>query len=276
MLSLMERFVCSEVLLANSSPIKFLRINLDDGEVLLPASSINVGFGAKALIKKISLVNQIKVRHFYYNVKLFLKTIVEKLRERSPLKYNLTRAISSVSPTQISTLSEAIIRKRFNTLMELMVESKWVSSITADKAEAQYSGLVRNANFISEMKGFDMQSDRVDELYSKLLSRSKDFAELWFIVRQVLILSHGNACVESGFSINKSLLQENMKNESLVAQKIVFDGIQHDGGYLKVNIIQDMLRYVRNSRKAYENAEEENRKRQTEAENQKVQKKRLN
>ena len=25
-----------------------------------------------------------------------------------------------------------------------------------------------------------MQSDRVDELYSKLLSRSKDFAELWF------------------------------------------------------------------------------------------------
>ena len=35
------------------------------------------------------------------------------------------------------------------------------------------------------MKGFDMQIDRLDELYS----RSKDFAELWFIVRQVLILS---------------------------------------------------------------------------------------
>ena len=225
MLSLMERFVSPEVLLANSSPIKLLRINLDDGEVLLPASSINVGFGAKALIKKISAVNQIKVRNFYYNVKLFLKTIVEKLRERSPLKYKLTRVISSLSPTQISTLSEAIIRKRFNTLMELMVESNWVSSITADKAEVQYSGLVRNANFTSEMKGFDIQSDRVDGLYSKLLSRSKDFAELWFIVRQVLILSHGNACVESGFSINKILLQENMKNESLVAQRIVFDGI---------------------------------------------------
>ena len=84
---------------------------------------------------------------------------------------------------QISTLSEAIIYKRFNTLIELMVESKWVSSITADKAEVQYCGLVWNANFISEMKSFDMQSDRVDELYSKLLSRSKDFAELWFIVR---------------------------------------------------------------------------------------------
>ena len=144
---------------------------------------------------------------------------------------------------QISALSEAIICKWFNTLMELMVESKWVSKITAGKAEVQYSDLVWNVNFISEMKGFNMQSDRVGELYSKLLSRSKDFPELWFIVRQVLILSHGNARVESGFSINKSLLQENMKNEALVA---VFDGIQHDSGYLKVNISQDMLCYLCN------------------------------
>ena len=57
MLSLMERVVHSKVLLANSSPTKSLRINLDDEEVLLPASSINVGFGAKALIKKIFTVN---------------------------------------------------------------------------------------------------------------------------------------------------------------------------------------------------------------------------
>ena len=123
MISLMERFVRSEVLLANSCPIKLLRINLDDKEVLLPASSINVSFGPKVFIKKISTVNQIKVRNYYYDVKLLLKTIVEKLRERSRLKYKLTRAISSLSPTQISTLSEAIIRKQFNILMELMVES---------------------------------------------------------------------------------------------------------------------------------------------------------
>ena len=124
MLSLMERFVHSEVLLANSSPIKLLCKNLDDKEVLLTASSISVCFGVKALIKKIFMVNQIKVRNFYYNMKFFLKTIVEKLGQCSPLKYKLTRAISSLSPTQISTLSKAIIRKQFNTLMELMVESK--------------------------------------------------------------------------------------------------------------------------------------------------------
>ena len=49
---------------------------------------------------------------------------------------------------QISAFSEAIICKRFNTLIELMIESKWVSKITAGKAEVQYSGLVRIANYI--------------------------------------------------------------------------------------------------------------------------------
>ena len=99
----------------------------------------------------------------------------------------------------------------------------------------------------------------VDELYGKLLSRFKDFDELWFIVGTLVILSHGNARMESGFSISKRFLQENMKNESLVAQRIAFDGTQHDGGYLKVKISQDMLCYVRNSHKVYENAKEENR-----------------
>ena len=52
MLIVVERFVRSEVLSANSSPIKLLRINLDHNEFFLPASSVNVGFGAKALIEK--------------------------------------------------------------------------------------------------------------------------------------------------------------------------------------------------------------------------------
>ena len=120
------------------------------------------------------------------------------------------------------------------------------------------------------MKRFDMQNDRVGELYSKLLSRSKDFNELWFIVKQVLIFPYGNALVVSEFSVQKSLLQESLKNERVVVQRIVFHNIQHDIGYLKVNISQDMLRYVRNSRKAYEN-----RVRCKQAEKQKVEKKRL-
>ena len=39
------------------------------------------------------------------------------------------------------------------------------------------------------------------------------------------ILSHGNACVESGFSANEEMLVENMSESSFVAQRMVFHAV---------------------------------------------------
>ena len=47
---------------------------------------------------------------------------------------------------------------------------------------------------------------------------------------QSLILSHGSAAVESGFSINNDMLVENLLEESLVGQRIVYDS------YCRVNV----------------------------------------
>ena len=41
----------------------------------------------------------------------------------------------------------------------------------------------------------------------------------------MLILSYGQATVERGFSINTALVVENLKEESVVSQRIVFDAI---------------------------------------------------
>ena len=45
------------------------------------------------------------------------------------------------------------------------------------------------------------------------------------IVRLCLILSHGNARVKSGFSINENQLQVNMKESSIVLQHLAYEGI---------------------------------------------------
>ena len=42
----------------------------------------------------------------------------------------------------------------------------------------------------------------------------------------VLMLSHGQASVESGFSVNEELLIENMEEETIVAQRNVFDAVR--------------------------------------------------
>ena len=61
-----------------------------------------------------------------------------------------------------------------------------------------------------------------------------------------LILSQGNACVESGFATNEQLLEADIKEQSSVARRIVYEGVSEEGGILKVDIRKKMLADVKN------------------------------
>ena len=52
---------------------------------------------------------------------------------------------------------------------------------------------------------------------------------------QLLILSHGNACVESSFSVNENMLVENLHEKSLLSHRIVYN-FMVNGGILEVNV----------------------------------------
>lgn len=62
------------------------------------------------------------------------------------------------------------------------------------------------------------------------------FRYLENILKKILILSHGNAFVERGFSINKEIEIENQINRSIVAQKRVYNAVQAVGGLDRVEI----------------------------------------
>jgi len=66
---------------------------------------------------------------------------------------------------------------------------------------------------------------RLDKFYSDLLINNVNKHHLWTVVKLVLVLSHGNASVERGFSVNKELLMENVLEETVVSQRIVYDAI---------------------------------------------------
>ena len=60
--------------------------------------------------------------------------------------------------------------------------------------------------------------------------------ELREVVKLVMILSYGNACVESGISVNEKVLVENMSEGSFVAWRMVFDGVMNEGGISTVDV----------------------------------------
>ena len=46
---------------------------------------------------------------------------------------------------------------------------------------------------------------------------------MWHIYKFVFVLSHGQSYVERGFSVNKELIDINMKEKSLVAQGFIYE-----------------------------------------------------
>lgn len=94
-------------------------------------------------------------------------------------------------------------------------------------------------------------------------------------LKKILILSHGNAFVERGFSINKEVIVENQLAKSLVAQRQVYDAIQALGGLDNIVIDKQMILKIRNARSLYnEGLKEAKKKSKTEA-NENLNKRRL-
>jgi len=65
---------------------------------------------------------------------------------------------------------------------------------------------------------------------------SKNYGDLWVVAKIILCLSHGQAQVERGFSINKEISCTNLKHKTLVAKRLVSDHITCAGGLKNVKI----------------------------------------
>ena len=107
---------------------------------------------------------------------------------------------------------------------------------------------------------FDWNKGHLDVFFHKTIRSKEEFKEIWSFFQIVFAQSHGNACVQSGFSVNTDMLVENLKEESLVAQRRVYDSIVASGGVLNVNITSGMLTYSRQSKQKGEKATTEEEK----------------
>ena len=108
-----------------------------------------------------------------------------------------------------------------------MYEAHCVSAQTADCAKVQFTDLCASAGNELEplFKSFAASDAKLDAFYFEVLGDKSQFSALWQIVKLTLILSHGNAAVESGFSINNDMLVENLLEDSLVGQRTVYDSM---------------------------------------------------
>ena len=87
----------------------------------------------------------------------------------------------------------------------------------------------------------------MDTLFYECMA-NESYKSLFSVVKLILILSHGQATVERSFSVNKEVEVENLKEHTLVAQRIVCDHVNSVGGVLKVELSKPLLLSVKMSR----------------------------
>lgn len=227
--SLMRIVVKPEVLdELNGKSFKLIKFDLSKSENLLHPQLIQLPTATKSLLKASTLTNE-KKKIFMKECKAVVIELLDKLQERSPLNYLICRNASSLLPSEIVKDKIKSI-KSFSRLVEKLYDMKWLVSEDADLAKKQYETLAHTAN--SELKDkfllFKSQ-DRLDVFYSDIMHGNSKYKKCWNVFKLIFTVSHGQASVERGFSINKELLTDNLQEVSLISQRIVYDYIHESG-----------------------------------------------
>jgi len=252
--TLMTRFVKKAVLSAADTVVKLSKVDVTSKENLCSYKDVDIGVAAKAEMRHIKASDR---EHMQFRMECiqFLSAMTAKILERSPLKYPFVRFASALAPVSVM-LGTTSTQENFRRLVETLYEANCVTAQTADSAKVQFTDLCTSASNEQEplFKNFSASDDKLDAFYFEVLGDRTEFSALWHVVKLILIVSHGNAAVESGFSINNDMLVENLLEESLIGQRTVYDAIQKAGGLLSVNIDKRMLQSVRAARSRWEEA----------------------
>lgn len=144
-------------------------------------------------------------------------------------------------------LKQSVRKSRVSTALEVFVENKRMTPSAADIVKRDYKLLCENKDVRIVLEAFKRDKQRLDELFHTILEVSGTSAAVKTFVCQVLILFHGNAAVERSFSINKECLVENLLEESLIGQRVVYDAVASAGGVAAVDIPKAMIHAVRNA-----------------------------
>ena len=114
----------------------------------------------------------------------------------------------------------------FGRLVDKLFESKWLSSEKSDLAKKEYDTLIQSANQELKDKFLGFKSEgRIDIFFSELMHGIPKYKNCFEVFKLIFVLSHGQAAVERGFSVNKELLTENLEEVSLISQRLVYDHI---------------------------------------------------
>ncbi|XP_067266323.1 uncharacterized protein [Chanodichthys erythropterus] len=289
--SLLKRFMKPDAL--PSTPYKLVRIEVTDHKLWLSPKDVDIGMGAAAVIKELtkagakSGVSELGVLQFK-DCQNALSSMCKKALDKCPLKYAIVRNMTCLDPGQMCTNPDECLQK-MKCLIQKFVQEKQLSGgisaairgcrkcwlvytyrsfVTGDVIAQQFEKVLFNEAKAVEFLSFrPSEKSRVDVFLQQYL---QSYPELWTFCQSLLLLSHGQAEVERGFSTNKEVETCNMAEDTVITQRLICDHVKVCGGVAEVPLTKELISYCASARSRYrEHLEEERRKKKKEEQSKK-------
>lgn len=257
--TVMRRFIKKDIL----DSTVLTKIDIMKPNNIVGAKNVNLGYATRQALRSCQL-NDKDILLFRTECLMVLQQFCQKLLTKSPLNYKLVKSITFCDPA-VMTASIKNTLSRLMTTLEIFVDSRWLSSNVADRIENELSALMQKSTFLEVAKLYSRET-RLDHFWSNAFLINNISENSIAFIKKICTLSHGNASVERGFSVNKECLIDNLKEESLVGQRIVWSAIKLAGGLENIEISKEMILCVRNARSYYMETLEQKKKEEKELE----------
>ena len=190
---------------------------------------VDIGAAAKNSFDKVCLSAE-KKRKFRKECKGAIVCILLKLLERLPTNKMIVVQAASLSPQNMHR-NPAKASRRFKSLADNLFAMKKITSKVADNAKDQFrnfleTDVIKHAEKFAE---FDFRQTRLDDFLYPFLCTKKEYSDLWIVCQLIFTMNHGQAYTERGFSINQKVSDTNMEDDSLIAQRLIYDVIKKTG-----------------------------------------------
>ena len=261
----MQLIVKPDIVANCSSAIDLKCIDLDDKNVIMKPKDMNIGFGTRNVItelKRKDVITNTQTANFFTDVTKFIISMVKKLFDKSPLEYNVVRNSVIFNPQVLVNENASVLQNKLKRLLTHLMKLKILTSVQCDKITKQFIDFTdfQLKLYAEKFCCFDSSTKDLDEFYFNEIDL-QSFKELSFLMKIILSLGHCQASVERSFSVNNTVINVNMSEDSIVAKKIIKDHmISNKLTPESVQINNKLLRSVSTARQKYGDQLAENKK----------------
>jgi hypothetical protein len=222
-------------------------VKLDNKDNWKKLNDIEIGMRAKNLIQEVS-ENDKKL--FLMGVRKAIFSTINYMRSNFPYCNQILKDMDIFRPLDIKmsithglhAISRIAKYLHFSENAIDNIREEWKILKLDDQA---HEILLQNADSRIDIYWHSLES---------VVNSNKEikYRNLINLIKTALVLPHGNADPERGFSINNSMLKGGFNEHSIKSLRFVKDAVKNYGGVRKVPITTSLLNDVKNSHKAYQ------------------------